>query len=339
MSSGTKDLMAAFQSLTESIRSVSIGNAVKKAQEKADAIRSNQEMTEFEQIKAQQAIAKSVGASIMQYGGNAFQAQQAMASLAPEIPDARMSQLEATGEDTFAGAQQALQEDALKKQKEAEERAFDRQKQLEEIRARNAEKLARLKAESKGAPPLTKPESDKLYALLDRKTSLENLLNQFDERGGAIGTVAGRLPDITSAIPGASKLGFSSDAVAYRSEVMQDFNEYRRVVTGAAASIPELKSLRPATITEDDTPENFKAKARAILKAGELVAKARLKIAKRQGKDISGFAEEYGIDPAEDQRRDPFNVGAVPQGGTIPVGNQAPASQAPGVMNYIKFNE
>lgn len=319
---GNQELLASFEMLTEAVKGLAVNNAIKRAQGKVDELNNNAELDQFEKIKQQQAIAKNVGASIIGFGGSASAAQNAMMSLAPDVPDSRLAQLEATGKGSIAEAQKALQEEALQKEQDKEDRAFERQKKLLQLQQQGAKTLQEMKASGKPMKQLTRPESDKLYTLADRQTSLEQLLNDFDERGGAIGPIAGRVSDLASVIPGSSAAGFSPDAIAYRSQVMQDFNEYRRIVTGAAASVPELKSLRPATIVETDTPENFKAKAKAILAAGKLVAKKRLDIARRQGKDVSGFEQEFDL-----------GAPAAPSGAP---NNTPPAGS--GVSSFIKFN-
>lgn len=310
MSDQLQQMLASFQALADSIRNVSIGNSIQRAQQQVDTIRQNQELNDFEKIKAQQQLARTVGGEVMRYGGNAFMAQQAMASLAPDVPNMQMAQLEATGKATFAEAAQELQNKQEELLAKREQRAFAREKQMLDLKAAAEERLAKAKEAGK-VKPLTRPEEEKLYNLLDRQTSLKDLLAQFDEKAGAVGPVAGRIPDIASSIPGAGLVGFTPEATAYRMQVMQDFNEYRRIVTGAAASIPELKSIRLATLNETDTGDNFKAKAQAILDLGQKVSERRIRIAERQGKDVSAFKQEF-VDQsvqAPDRQMPATNVG------------------------------
>src|ERR1044072_6795615 len=132
--SGNEELLSAFNSLADSVRDVSLGVSIRDAQKQVDAVRQNQDLNDLEKIKQQQAIAQQAGANIISRGGNAFLAQQAMASLAPHIPDEQMRQMESTGKDTFAEAQQALHDRALKEEKEKEARDLQGKKELEAMK-------------------------------------------------------------------------------------------------------------------------------------------------------------------------------------------------------------
>lgn len=116
--SGNQEMFQAFQDFAATMRRVQMGNAIAEAQKKVEAIRSNQEMNEFEQIKAQQAVASMTASSILSGGGDAAMAQQARLALSPEIPDQQFQALQGTGKATIAEARKQLQMDALKQEKD-----------------------------------------------------------------------------------------------------------------------------------------------------------------------------------------------------------------------------
>lgn len=116
--SGNEELFQAFKDFASTMRQVQMGNAIQEAHKKVEAIRSNQEMNEFEQIKAQQAVASMTASTILSSGGSAEMAQQARLALAPEIPDAQFQALQGTGKATLAEARDQLQVEALKREKD-----------------------------------------------------------------------------------------------------------------------------------------------------------------------------------------------------------------------------
>lgn len=153
--SGNQEMFDAFQTFAATMRRVQMGNAIAEAQKKVEAIRSNQEMNEFEQIKAQQAVASMTASTILANGGDAAMAQQARLSLAPDIQDQHFQALQATGKATIAEAQQQLQLEAVKKEKDMLK--YKNDLEMEKQRAHDASllKAAGIKAQKppKGFAP------------------------------------------------------------------------------------------------------------------------------------------------------------------------------------------
>lgn len=308
MSEALQQMLQAMNGLAESIRNVSIGNSIQKAQARVDQIRQDQTMDEFQRIEAQQALAKAMGAEVVSRGGNAFMAQQAMASLAPEVPDMQMQQLKATGKGTIAEATQALQQQQEEKQIAAEERAFKRAILLEQLKAKQI--AARGEKQLKPIPPAV---SNKLSELSDMKSQLMDLKANFDQKGSLIGPVASRLrPNLLT----------PSEDVAYASQVKDFFNQYRRVITGAAASIPELKSLLPAVPNETDWGGDFLAKIDTQIQGVDRALNNRIKLLKAQGRDTADLEEALGLFGAESATppaaQPATNAAPMQQSGVVP---------------------
>lgn len=140
------DLLASFQALADSIKNVSIGNSIARAQTKVDQIRADQSMNEFKKIEAQQALAKAVGGDIAAYGGNAFMVQQAMSSLAPDVPDGKMAQLEATGKATIPEAAKALRDEDYQRKLTEEKMKLDNLIKVQNLKSDTAVDVADMKA-------------------------------------------------------------------------------------------------------------------------------------------------------------------------------------------------
>jgi hypothetical protein len=323
-----EDLLASFGTLANGIRDLAIGNSVKKAQDKVDELNKDSTLSQFERIRQQQAIAKSVSTGIVGMGGSASAAQTAMMSLSPEIPDARLAALEATGKGSIEEATKALQEEEEKRTFEKEKRAYQRQKMLQDDQQESAERIAGMRTEGKAAAkPISAPLTNKLAQLVEMKETLTRLKGEFAARGGAIGPIAGGVPDLAYGV--ADKLTFGatggSDAVAYRTKVKDFFNQYRKDITGAAASVPELKALAGALPTENDLDNNFEAKIEEQINGVDTALKTRLRVLKSQGKDVSAFEEEFGIE-----------VSAPKVQGDAREGSTSPAAPV-GLGKYITF--
>lgn len=293
-----KDVLDGFDRLAESLREVNIGKSISEAQKQVESLQANQDLSEFDRIKAQKAIAQATGARVQQLGGNAFSAQQAMAALAPAPIDLQQSKLEATGEKTVVGAVGALEKKQKAEEFAKEQRQLKMDIQKIEAQGEESRKTAATKAAGK-AKPIPK-QIEKVLTDVELKTvGVRQMLTDLEQNPNLenfIGPIAGRVPGI--AIP--------SEAVAFRRSAEEQFNEYRRIVTGAAASIPELKSLRPAVPVVTDRPEDFKAKAKDLLKYGELVRKTLIARGEKRGFDMEGFKGDlasFEAPAVEDQRQ------------------------------------
>ncbi len=318
MSESLQQMLQAMDSLANSIRSISIGNSIQKAQARVDQIRQDQTMDEFQRIEAQQALAKAMGAEVVSKGGNAFMAQQAMASLAPDVPDLQMQRLKATGKGTIADATQALADEQEQKQIASEDRSFARQLKLEELRAARETRLAAMKQQGKELKPIPPAVSNKLSELSDMKSQLIDLKNNFAEKGGQIGPLDQFRPNLLT----------PAEDVAYASQVKDFFNQYRRVITGAAASIPELKSLLPAVPNEKDLDKDFLAKIDTQIEGVDRALRNRVKLLRAQGRDTSDLEEALGVTADMQQ--------SMPQQQASQQQQQAPA-QGSGWGKYIKI--
>lgn len=331
--SAQTELLQSFEMLTDGIKALSINNSIKKAQDKVDELNKNSELTQFERIRQQQAIAQQVGASITGQGGSAAQAQAAMASLAPNIPDARMAALEATGKGSIEEAQKALQDEEDKRQFDKEKRAYQRQKMLQDDQQEAALELALLKANSKGASkPVPPAVSNKLSELKDNLDQLKHLREGFDANKGAIGPVDKFKTDKLPSLGGLNPYALTTEEAVYRKDAEDFFNQYRKVITGAAASMPELKGLLKAIPTSADRQDVYAGSLDMHIKKVESALSNRLKLLKAQGRDVADLEEALGLAPAG---VDPYGGASSLPSSTPP----APSGQPAGtnISNYIKF--
>lgn len=328
--SSTSEMLAAFDSLANAVTDIRVGNAIQKASKEAEGIRKNQKLSEFEQIEAQQSMASSTAAAIMAMGGNAAQAQQARLALAPNIPDQQMNLLRGTGKKTLAEAQMHLVEEADKRDLAKEERAFKRQKMLQDDQQAHAKALEGIKASGKAGKPISAPISKQLTELKDNLDQLKRLRADFDKNKGAVGVIDSMKTDKLPAfqIPGTelqlNPFALNTQEAVYRKDASDFFNQYRKWITGAAASVTELKGLEQAIPTVSDRQDVFSGTLDMHIKKVEEALVTRLKILKAQGRDTEDLEDVLGVSaltvpPASPSPGDPTNAAPpAASGGAIP---------------------
>ncbi len=130
-------------------------------------------------------------------------------------------------------------------------------------------------------------------------TDYDNTLNNIDQilsvlgkNSNFTGSFDGRVPDMLA----------SSDQVAWRSMIGLLNDQYRRLITGAAAGDKELKMLQSRLPQATDTYKNFIAKANAFAKTTANSKTAYLAGLTRQGKDIGEFANPVDFDKTFDSK-------------------------------------
>lgn len=311
---GNEELFAAFDRLVSGVQTYSAGKALDDAQKKIQDLNS-QQLDEFAKRDAQQQIAQQAGARIGSITGNASQGALAMQGLAPQAIDLQEQQLRATKQPTIAAATEVIKNKAIAEKTQAEERALANQIKLEKVKGQldiDKQRVANEGKAAKGLKPLPKAVDNQLTTLDTQTAAAQALIDQLEanpDLGAGIGPVGSFRPDLT----------MTPEAVAYRTSVKQQFDAYRRIVTGAAASVPELKSLKFSTVSDSDTVENLKAKANQLIQSGKLVQKTLIQRAQKRGHDITGFEEFLTEDKsAKDIQGTPD--GAAPPTAANPLG-------------------
>ncbi len=322
---GNEELFAAFDRLVSGVQQYSAGKTLDDAQRKIQDLNS-QQMDEFAKRDAQQQIAQQAGARIGSITGNASAGALAMQGLAPQALDLQEQQLRATKQPTIAAATEVLKNKAIAEKTQAEERALRNAIKLEEVKGKLDIKKQEVANQGKlnakaGLKPLPKAVDTQLTTLDTQTAAAQSLIDQLEanpDLGAGIGPVGSFRPDLT----------LSPEAVAYRTSVKQQFDAYRRIVTGAAASVPELKSLKFSTVSDSDTIDNLKAKAKQLIDSGKLVQKTLVARAAKRGHDITGF---------EDVLTGQQDAAAI-QGTATPNGSAPPTAANP-LGKYIKITK
>jgi hypothetical protein len=190
------------------------------------------------------------------------------------------------------GVSQGAQYQAMQNQKLAEQARDDAAKAVLEQRKfqsgqaaldrASAEKIAGMRANK----PKMLPESflKKIDELDQEQTIGQELLDSLEQNFEAIGPVEGRLP--------LQEILDKPQLVAFRADIGQFFDAYRKRITGAGAGVEEIKMLKKNRPNETDTPAVFRQKMRNTLELGRKIRARQLKRRQQAGFDLGGLAED-----------------------------------------------
>jgi len=162
-----------------------------------------------------------------------------------------------------------LEQERLKQQK-ADDLAFKKEEK-EAVRKEKAEKAAQ-------------PSDKQVENIQEMDITLDtanDILNQFKETKDAIGPIQGRIPDL---LTGAEKL-------AYQAKVGRLTDQYRRVVTGAAAGDKELRRIESRLPKITDTDAQFEKKLVDYIKQMEQGKQRYLSNLQKKGKEVESYGQ------------------------------------------------
>ena len=274
------DLLKGFQALDEGLTKFAVGRGVAQAQEQVNQINSSQ-MKELERRQALSGIANQLTMQLTQAGANPNQVAQAAGAVMPSaIKNSGdfLTQAALTGDQELAGRGQQLQQQENAVQ--TGENAKNRSNQLTIAREGNAssEKIAGMQigaASQRAAEKkleLPRQAFDKFSTALGNRQMLVELMDKWKSDPKVRTYVGLRGKDIA----GARKY-FNENLAAFQAEVAQAFNEYRKSITGAAASDKELVDLRTSLFNVDNSPESFEAILKRTLDVNDAKFKAQIK--------------------------------------------------------------
>ena len=202
---------------------------------------------------------------------------------------------------------------ALQKKYEIAEKSLDRKERsadrMESREIRQSEKqLAREDKQSKESK-LSDKQIESFTDIDNAASDLNNILAGLGKNSNWTGPIDGRTPDIL----------VGEDQAAWRSAIGKYKDAYRKAITGAGASAQEMARLETRLPSENDTFENFKAKAAEaqkelarrretlasnLEKGGKNVAnfKPEHSMTQNYDKDVLNYAQKHGISPDEAQK-------------------------------------
>jgi len=111
-----------------------------------------------------------------------------------------------------------------------------------------------------------------------------DLLNRMESDPQLSSWVSGRIPFAAEA-----RAVFDTKFAAFKADTGRFFDQYRKMITGAAASVKEIAILEKNIPQAKDRPKVFRAKMRSFLKTYKVVRARTLANLGKAGRDISGF--------------------------------------------------
>lgn len=286
------DLLKGLAGFQEGVQSLAVSQGINKAQEQVAQLNS-QMLKETERRQALSQISNNLVLQLSQAGANPQQVAQAAGAIAPPaIKDGNDAFLQGlqTNSQELMDMGRAANNEATRGQREMQDASLDAQKGNLLISTHSNEKIAgmnndaRLRAGEAKAGELPRPAFDRFSkAMGDRQTLVELLHNwkSSPEMQKYVGLLAKD--------PGGARKYFNENMAAFQAEVNQAFNEYRKSITGAAASEQELAALREALFNIDNSPAAFEKILKRTLAVSDAKFKAQLKPYEKAGRDISMF--------------------------------------------------
>lgn len=185
---------------------------------------------------------------------------------------------------------------------ERAQRTEERTGKIEERKQRNEEKGLRMMARPSNDQAKDILTIDKTLALLEKIKAGKGEINT--------GPLIDNLWSPTSWVPRAAEtLGFNEERAGFRARLAGVINAYINQVTGAAASVPEMKRIMQAMPSMSDDDSSFMKKMGIVLKDLQDYRDQVLENLTAQGKDVESFR---GLTPKAEPRK-------TGEGGKIPV--------------------
>lgn len=135
-------------------------------------------------------------------------------------------------------------------------------------------------------------EVDNLYQRRHLFTEHKDMLGRFHRAHRRIRDRFGRLLPEFAQLSGYEKQQLG-EAVILDSQIEAIFNEYRKLVTGAAASNAEIERLRESMINSLDSPVELEAKMKDLMRRTQLAIRVRHKLL-RDGIVVADDVDENG---------------------------------------------
>lgn len=151
--------------------------------------------------------------------------------------------------------------------------------QREKFEVSQGEKADKRTQELEMKNRLDDKDVETVTAFEDAKRKMKEATALLGNNTNWTGPVDGRIPDAM----------VGDDQVRFRAEMGKLFDQYRKAITGAGAGPSEMAMLLKRLPTENDTFDNFRAKADSFINDSDESLKSFLANKQKQGKNVSKF--------------------------------------------------
>uniref|UniRef100_A0A6H1ZCU4 Uncharacterized protein n=1 Tax=viral metagenome TaxID=1070528 RepID=A0A6H1ZCU4_9ZZZZ len=148
------------------------------------------------------------------------------------------------------------------------------------------EKARAVKAEREaGGERLAGAQLDDLVGLANTINKLEDLLAEMKQKKYPTGILAGKMPY--------KQYIYGPEYEVWRTRGEEVFQQYRKAITGAQASVKELAYLRPIMPSEKDTFRTWIIKAEKQISDNRKKVKTTLNVLEKAGYNIDAVRDVY----------------------------------------------
>ena len=279
------NLFEAMKMFQQGVREFSFTNALNQAN---DAVRQVKESTlkDVEKNSQLQQIANQMVGYMATQGLPATTIQQISQSLAPpraaSLVDALRSGDTATV-SAYTEADKIQKEDEIKQMQKKAEIDAEAQGRLFE----QQQKLAYIKENGKTAgKTVTDDQVNKISNVLAAEKGFQGLLSQLAKDKSLVGPLDQAAPQL--------RAKFDKKFAKFKTQSKRLFDQYRQAITGAGASVQELKLLEQSFPVGDETEDAYKAKVAATLEAGQQILQSKMGVLSAAGYYTSGLEQLIG---------------------------------------------
>lgn len=276
------ELFTALKMFKAGVQEYSLSRALAGANQQVQEIKGAQ-MKEEEKRNALQSLSNQLVMQMGAIGAPVSQIQAMAGAIAPkQFANADQVMLEGrlTGSNYLMeqGKAASMDANANNLQMQHDSQKFQSNQQAKQIASN--EKIAGMHyGGQKAASKLTDTQINAFTNAIAQEKEFTKLIGEVEENPGLVGPLDANLP-------GRGKY-YGKDFAKFKVKMKQLFNQYRTAVTGAGASVGELKMLMEAFPDGSESEDVFKEKAAAAMEIGRTVLSARTDVLEAAGKDVS----------------------------------------------------
>lgn len=292
------DLFQSLQMFQQGARELAVGNAFRSAADQASQI-NLQQQDEFEKRQQMQMLGQQLAAQLSAVGASGQQVQQGAAMYAPQqingpqdmFQQAAMAKPGSAAQQQWQQAGQQVQTGLASAPLNTMQKEQVRQGDYSNRTSRLALLLSASGAGQNGkdAKPLPAEQVEKISTVENGLMNMDELLNRVTKDPSLVG-LDKKLTDANWLQNPASRN--DPQFASFKAMVTENFDQYRKEITGAGASEGELAKLEASRPSATDSPSQFIAKVQTALQVGEDKRARALTNFGRAGYNMSAFSAD-----------------------------------------------
>jgi len=288
-----QELLQAFGMFKQSVQEAATTSAVNDATQAMHQIKTGI-TNEAEQRKALQGLSDNLAMRLVGVGAPASTVQTAFNAIAPQ---------------QFGSVEQMQLEGALSGNKSYQQAAGKILGQRASTMQQEKLFEAGLKAQLQQQELLGKMQLEGVKAGMQKKELKSEEVTKLSEVGQSLQSLdvlqeSFNSLDKSTWLPRTGNLSFGStinpERASFEMAVKQNFDAYRKAITGAGASEKELSMLEQAQPNASDNPWQFQAKLDKAKQLGQMVMKRKVNEYKAAGRDMSGWQDMQAEERAQE---------------------------------------